>query len=313
MEPVSIIIIVLVIIGMVLMWKGDYPIVGVLILTNIAIFFVQWMQYNFVESDAYFEEVGFRAETLVDGERPWTIFTNLFVHGGFLHVMGNMLFLALLGMPFEDRIGGKKLAIIYFSSGLAANLLDGIVTLMMHGSGSIEAQTIGIGASGAIFGILGAFAILYPRDEIPMILGPIFLQRVPVYIAAMSYALFEIVAVQINPADHIGHVAHVIGFISGVFLGPTIAKTEARKVSKLDYSLLKDLLKSPANSDLENTINNLISAEIREVREAWWENLLKKAKCPVCGVGSAVGGLGEGKHGLMCEKCGYVLDLRKRK
>jgi len=317
MFTTSIIIIVLIIIGLMVMLKGDYPVVGVLILTNITVFFVQWLQYNFSKGDSgYLMELGFSAETLVSGSQPWTLITNMFVHGGFLHILGNMLFLALLGMPFEDRIGSKKFAIIYFSSGIAANIIDALITILRFGGDSFEAEIIGIGASGAIFGIMGAFAVLYPRDEIPMILGPIFLSHVPVFVAAMSYGLFEVFATYVSPADNIGHVAHVVGFVSGVALGPMIAQVRERQVSKRDYGLLRELLKSSGNAGLENTIDKLIKAEIPEVREAWWENLLKKAVCPQCGNDSGAaggGGLGDGGHGLKCEKCGYVLDLRKRK
>ena len=308
MHPVSIIILILIVLGMSMMWKGNYPVTGVLVLTNIAVFFIQWMYSNISGGAEFFDDLGFRAEYLTNGSNPWTILSNLFIHGGFLHILGNMLFLTLLGMPFEDRIGSRRFAIIYFSTGILANVFHGSATLIMYGSGSAEADTVGVGASGAIFGIMGAFAILYPRDEIPMILGPIFLQRVPVYIAAMSYALFEIFAVHLSPGDHIGHIAHVGGFITGVFIGPALARAPEKKAARLDYSLLEELLESRDNIGLENAVKNLKSTDIKEVREAWWEDLLKKARCPRCG-----SGLGEGRHGLVCEKCGYALDLRKRK
>ena len=101
MFTVSIVIIILIIIGLMMILKGDYPVVGVLILTNIAVFFVQWLQYNFSKGDSmYLYELGFSAKTLWTGSQPWTLITNMFVHGSFLHILGNMLFLALLKMAF---------------------------------------------------------------------------------------------------------------------------------------------------------------------------------------------------------------------
>jgi len=307
MHAVSLFIIILILLGWGLMVKGEFTVTGGLVITNITVFVVEWSYIILGKPSGHFiDELGFKAETLANGENWWSILTSLYIHGGFLHIMGNMLFLVLLGMPFEERIGSKKFALIYFASGILANLLDGGVTILMDGASSSEAQVIGVGASGAIFGIMGAFTILYPRDEIPMILGPIFLQRVPVYIAGLSYALFEIVAVQMAPADNIGHIAHVSGFACGVFIGPLIAKTEI-KVRKLDYSRLEELLKVPSNSRLELAIKNIQKAEVKEVLDAWWEEILTKARCPICD-----GGLHEGGHGLKCDKCDYTLDLRQK-
>lgn len=314
MYTVSLIIILLILIGLVVMWKGDYPMVGVIILTNIVIFGVQWMEFVVRTSDGnYAYDLGFRAQTLVTGERPWTLVTNLYVHGGLSHVLGNMLFLFLLGMPFEDRVGGKKFVMIYFSAGIGANILNGVATLLMNGAGSSEAEVIGIGASAAIFGVMGAFTILYPRDEIPMFLVFIFLPRVPVIIAGMIYGLMETALVELAPSDNVGHLAHVCGFILGVFIGPMIAKQQARTISKTDNSGLRELLDYQPNLGLKNAVENIISTDIPEVREAWWEELLHKGKCPKCGKGGGQGGLGETKHGLRCGSCGYSLDLRRKR
>ena len=316
MYTVSLIIILLILIGLVVMWKGDYPMVGVIILTNIVIFGVQWMEFVTRGSGSnsnYLHDLGFKSQTLVTGERPWTLVTNLYVHGGLSHVLGNMLFLFLLGMPFEDRVGGKKFVMIYFTSGIGANILNGVATLMMSGVGSSEAEVIGIGASAAIFGVMGAFTILYPRDEIPMFLVFIFLPRVPVIIAGMIYGLMETALIELAPADNVGHLAHISGFILGVFIGPMIAKVKARTISKTDYSGLRELLEYQPNLGLKNAIENIISTDIPEVREAWWVELLHKAKCPKCGEGGGQGGLDEAKHGLRCGSCDYSLDMRRKR
>jgi membrane associated rhomboid family serine protease len=314
MYTISVIIIILILIGLVMMWKSDYPAVGILVLTNFAVFFVQFLEFFIDSSNGdYILDLGFKSESLVTGEQPWTIVTNLFVHSGFLHIMGNMLFLTLLGMPFEDRVGKKKFALIYFAGGIGANILNGIAVIQLNGSGSWEAEVIGIGASAAIFGIMGAFAILYPKDEIPMFLVFFFVSRVPVYIVAMLYGLIETAMVEMAPDDNVGHLAHISGFILGVFIGPLVANREARLVQRTDYSELKDLLKAEKNRGLTMAIDNLISTDISEVREVWWEDLLIKVRCPSCDSGSGPDGIGPGGHGLLCNTCGYSLDLRKKK
>jgi len=306
---ISIIILFLIFFLPVLMWKMDYPVTGALVLTNTAVFIIQWgYMLTIGDTRGVFNDLGFRADYLTTGSHPWTIVSNLFIHGGFLHILGNMLFLALLGMPFEDRIGRKRFAIIYFGTGIFANLFDASITLFLHGAGSEAAMTIGVGASGAIFGIMGAFAILYPRDEIPMILGPLFLQRVPVYIAALGYAFFEIFAASVSPQDHIGHIAHVGGFISGLVFAPLIVRDVKRAPDKMNYSGLDELFRNSLNDGLRNAVKKLRATTIPEVRMAWWEHILSKAKCPVCSAP-----LSDSGHGLVCNKCGYSLDLRAKR
>ena len=325
MYTISIIIIVLIIAGLVMVRRSPYPVVGILLITNIAVFFMQWIQFNIGDgggagagaggggSSAYLYDLGFSAGYLISGERPWTILTSIFVHGSFLHILGNMLFLGLLGMPFEERIGRRKFAIIYFSAGIGANIGEALVTLLRYGTGSPEAEIIGIGASGAIFGMLGAFAILYPRDEIAMIIPPFFLPRVPVWVAAFAYGFYETFLVYMDPADSISHTAHVAGFIMGVSLGPVVARTEERREAKVDYTLLRELLNFEINADLHPTVDRIIAADIPEVRQAWWEDLLSRVRCPRCQSLPGPGGMVPGGHGLICERCGYNLDMRKRR
>lgn len=316
LHMVSYAIIVIILIGLVMIWRSKYPAVGILILTNIAVFFLQWIQYNVsgdLDPNNYLYELGFSADYMVSGTYPWAIVTSIFVHGGFMHILGNMLFLGLMGMPFEERIGRTKFVIIYFAAGILANIGDALFTIAQYGIESGEAEIIGIGASGAIFGMLGGFAILYPRDEIAMIIPPFFLPRVPVWVAAFCYGFYETFAVYLAPADSIGHVAHVIGFIVGVTLAPIVAKTEERRVAKIDYTLLRELLNFEVNAGLHSTVEKVIVADIDQVRQAWWEDLVAKVRCPRCQSLSGQGGIVPGGHGLICEKCGYNLDIRKRK
>ena len=96
-----------------------------------------------------------------------TLFSSMFMHGSPMHLLMNMLILILLGVPFEDRIGSKSFLRIYVISGLLGSLLTGIISVWNQAN---DLETIHIGASGAVFGIMGAFVLLYPRLEIPMLL-----------------------------------------------------------------------------------------------------------------------------------------------
>ena len=93
------------------------------------------------------------------------LFTSMFLHGGFLHVGGNMLFLWIFGDNVEDRMGHGRFIIFYFLCGGAAAIAQ---TLMAP-----QSSVPMIGASGAVAGIMGAYFVLYPRSKIVTLL-PIF-------------------------------------------------------------------------------------------------------------------------------------------
>jgi len=128
--------------------------------------------------DIHQTDLGFRAVYLTNNQgQLYTLFTNLFVHASFIHVIGNMLFLFLIGNSYEERVGKKKFVATYFIAGLAGTLVE---SLLMSGSPS-GMSTLMIGASGAIAGVMGAMLLLYPHDKVPMFLLIIFLPAVSVW------------------------------------------------------------------------------------------------------------------------------------
>src|SRR5439155_101060 len=90
---------------------------------------------------------------------PWaTIFTSMFLHGGWLHLGSNMLFLWIFGNNVEDLLGRGRYLLLYLASGVAAALVQGLA--------ATQSQVPMVGASGAIAGILGAYLITYPRANV---------------------------------------------------------------------------------------------------------------------------------------------------
>jgi len=169
-------------------------------------------------------DLGFRPIYLSLDYLPnlYTLFTSMFIHGGFAHIIGNMIVFFFVGSAFESRIGGKNFLIVYFISGIIGTLTHSIVNL--------GSSTILIGASGAIFGIMGAFAYLYPYDEIvmPIPLGIIMLiRRVKVIYAVAMFALFETVIVLIGVSDSTAHFAHLGGLIGGLLIAVLYVKNKA--------------------------------------------------------------------------------------
>jgi len=155
-------------------------------------------------------------------ERPWTLITHMFLHGGWLHIIGNMLYLWVFGDNVEDRLGHFKYVLFYISGGIFAALLQGFVALMF-GNPYIPL----IGASGAISAVLGAYMYYFPTARVFGFI-PVFVFLIPVEWPAAVFIGFWFLYQVVNgilflPFAHMGGVAwfaHIGGFIFGYLTAP---------------------------------------------------------------------------------------------
>src|SRR5271163_2467659 len=157
-----------------------------------------------------------------------TIVTSMFIHGGILHIAGNMLYLFIFGAAVEYRMGAARYLSFYLAAGIAAAL----ATVWIAPESNVPV----IGASGAIAGVLGAYFILYPRGRILTIL-PIFIFIQFIEIPAVIYLMFWF-AIQLyeglaeGGGAGMGGVAwwaHIGGFMFGLALGPMLATNRPRR------------------------------------------------------------------------------------
>lgn len=151
-----------------------------------------------------------------------TLITSLFFHGGFAHILGNMLYLWVFGNNIEDRLGHAKFILFYLSCGIVATL-GYIIT-------SPNSKLPLIGASGAISGVLGAYLLLYPRAKILVLIPLFYIWRI-VKLEAFWFLLFWIIlqffygatTFALTDASEKGGIAwfaHIFGFFAGMlFLG----------------------------------------------------------------------------------------------
>ena len=201
-----------------------------LVAANLAFWLVYQLPAGLEES---VDEVGFRA-CAVAGDctadtLPWalTATTSMFAHGGWAHLAGNMLFLAVFGLRVEDRLGSARYLILYVVSGYAATALQAGIELSFMGEE--DANIPGIGASGAISGVLGAYLVLFPFARIVTVLVPMFFLRIPAL--ALLGAWFVLQALEgtyglAHPEGEfvgIAFFAHVGGFAAGVLLATLMA------------------------------------------------------------------------------------------
>jgi membrane associated rhomboid family serine protease len=162
------------------------------------------------------------------------IFTAMFLHGGWAHVLGNMLYLWIFGDNVEDRLGHGRFLVFY--------LLCGVAAFLVHTYFSPEAELPAIGASGAIAGVLGAYLVLFPRSRVTTLV-PIFFLPWFVDIPAVAYLGFWFIlqlfngamelSAEAGKAGGVAWWAHAGGFVTGLVLSFAFRKRD-RQTSYVD-------------------------------------------------------------------------------
>lgn len=140
------------------------------------------------------------------------LFTGLFVHGGWMHLLGNMLFLWVFGNNIEDALGMLRFIPFYFICGAAASVAQAL---------SDPDSTIPlIGASGAISGVLGAYLVLHPRSLVLTLILPIFLVPIPAWLTLGLYFALQFVYLggEATAGGGVAYWAHIGGFVAGLVL-----------------------------------------------------------------------------------------------
>ena len=284
-EPLSSIgTLILVLIGILVTYycrRNGFMVSQSLVFINFAVFAAWWIML-LLKTDIAIEaliELGFQPVFLQSlGFELLTLISSMFMHGSPMHLLMNMIILILLGVPFEDRIGSRSFLRIYLISGFFGSLLTGSISLW-NGD---EVDTIHIGASGAVFGIMGAFVLLYPRLEIPMLLGPIFMHRVPVFLSTLVFVAMETLYVALGTSDGIGHGTHMASFIAGVFLAPYYSNKTDDNESIIDFDtsqLSKVFEKTRIGS---HELKMIEQSDEPELVSAWVEKFWEIQKCPDC-------------------------------
>jgi membrane associated rhomboid family serine protease len=157
--------------------------------------------------------IGNGAACRIGGGASWyTLFTSMFLHGGWLHVLGNMWFLWLFGNNVEDVMGHARFLVFYLICGLAA-----AGTQIFIDAGSPVPM---VGASGAISGIMGAYVVLYPRVRVHTIVWAILIFRatVPAWLMLGYWFVLQLAGAGIDPLGSVAVWAHIGGFVAGALL-----------------------------------------------------------------------------------------------
>ena len=199
----------------------QFPLINwLLILANAVVFWYELQLRENALQNFIFTWGLIPAELLSNPQEEWrTVFTAMFLHGGWFHIISNMWVLYIFGDNIEDRVGSARYLLFYLFSGLAAASLQ---VFILPGS-SVPM----IGASGAIAGVLGAYLISFPGSRIASIV-PIFFIFTIIEIPAILFLIFWLIsqlysglfAIQGGSSSGIAWWAHIGGFIFGLIMVP---------------------------------------------------------------------------------------------
>jgi len=218
-----------------------------LIVVNVIVFI-----WQIAEGPAHFYytimNFGFIPSRVINGGSYYTFLTSMFLHGGLLHLAGNMLYLYIFGDNIEDMCGRGAYLVFYAVCGVAASLTH---MLMAWGS-----EIPAVGASGAISGILGAYMLLFPRVRIRTIVFLGFLIwpiSIHAYVLMGFWFIYQFILAFLAFETGVAYWAHIGGFIAGVALIKLFARRRhlhplIRKRPRIDSDLDFDLCVKGGNS-----------------------------------------------------------------
>lgn len=204
-----------------------FPIVTVFFIAlNVVVFFFQLVSPEGLQFYVYkmgtipYEITHFKSLSLVVGQTAeqiprlapvLTLFVSMFLHGGFLHLLFNMLYLWIFGNNVEDFLGPFRFTVFYLLSGVGASLTHIIF--------NANSQVPMIGASGAIAGVLGAYLILFPKARVmTFVFLFIFIRIVPIPAAFVLGFWFLMQVLNVGIGGGVAWFAHIGGFLIGMGL-----------------------------------------------------------------------------------------------
>jgi membrane associated rhomboid family serine protease len=164
----------------------------------------------------------------------FTLLTSMFMHGGFAHIGGNMLYLWIFGDNLEDLMGHFKYLLFYLICGIVASLSHVFMTASLHQNLLIPS----LGASGAISGVLGAYILLFPNRRVTVI----FLRQlmnVPAYVALGIWIIFQLIEstglLGGEESGGVAYAAHIGGFIAGIILVKLFARQPEQSYKQREW------------------------------------------------------------------------------
>ncbi len=188
-----------------------YNVTLIIVILNVLVFLLRFFAQNISEAYVSLHDPANNFFALITDpnaffQRPWTVFTYMFLHANAMHIIFNMLALLIFGFIVERKMGSHEFLLFYLLTGTLSGLLMAFLYPVFGWSGQIV-----VGASGAISGVLLAYAAFFPMNKL-LIWGII---PVRAYILVLGTAAFSVIANIFGIMGNVAHLGHLGGFIFG--------------------------------------------------------------------------------------------------
>jgi membrane associated rhomboid family serine protease len=209
--------------------SGRIPIITYFLLAINILVFIWMFMMTAADLENFIANYALIPALVTSGQRFFSFFSSIFLHGGIAHILGNMLFLNIFGDNLEDFFGHFKFLVFYLLGGVAASLLQVIIN-----PGSAIPV---LGASGAIAATMGGYLVLFPRHRIDVLFSFGWVVRqasVPAYTMLFYWFIFQIfsgvgsLAYMSETMGGVAYFAHVGGFVFGWVVTKLLARKKAR-------------------------------------------------------------------------------------
>lgn len=197
---------------------SNLPIVTWVLMGINVVVFIYELTLSSGELQSFFQTYGVVPAQILEGQNLFSLLASMFIHGGWLHIGGNMLFLAIFGDNVEAVMGKVLYPVFYVAGGLAASAL--------HIAISPGSTAPSVGASGAIAAVMGAYALMFPGARVRVLLFIFFVVQVT-WVRALIFIgvwfvlqfLYGLASLGAASQSGVAYWAHVGGFVPGVIAG----------------------------------------------------------------------------------------------
>jgi membrane associated rhomboid family serine protease len=283
MDPLSLLGLGLIAATIAVLVLTDWPKAYLLGAATIVLFALQFVDQVFLQARLGLRPLAITPQGVLAGEW-WTPLTYAFLHGGLMHIVGNLFILLTAGPALEESVGPNWFLGIYAAGALvAAGAGVGLAYLDVGASAVTLPSTLTpmVGSSGAIFAVLTAFAVRHPREKLPL---PFYIIIwLPAMVVLLAFLAMNIGYMFIDAS--VAWYGHFGGFIAGLAIASLPIDFEGEKgSSQLDVDRLRGLAD---NAEARNAIQRLedVGDDEPDVAKAWLDELARHADCPTCGAG----------------------------